>query len=835
MNKFFTMQVSSFFIYISVLIFTMNCSSDDVTNSVNSNSSEDNSVNDAGTANDIEGVLTGHTSPSEAKTELDAMAITIDPNAKMEYYEFEGIYLAYTASNMIYAHGDRNGSFPDFGQQEVPNEMGGIWFQPFKMMDGFWAKIDTETWLKKADSFVLLPYGSKYIYNLSDVGLKITRFQYCPDDIGGLIVEYQIENTTTTLKEIDFSFLGKIDILPWIPFEESEVLADGVDSASWNSTSKTIIGLDATSNFHVIYGYSFKVSDAPEINSSIVGPETTKGKNSISALLPFKIKINASKSSTIRFFIASGKDKEVAQSNYNSLKANYATMFESKITKFSNLLNKAKISIPDQDLQKAYDWAKIHTEWMNQKVEGVGEGMMAVLPSFPWWMPLDSVYGLRGVLAQGGATISKNTLKLYTDATAKKEQNGRIAQSVYTDGNIDMGDPYEVALYLVGVQDYLDWTGDTQFIADMFETVKKIITWLESKDSDSDLVADGQVAIEHYAISMEPITTAVYTYAAYSTASEMAILLEDTTLAATYQTKADTLKSHINNNYWDASKGRYADIYGPGSKWLEYFNEETTGEFSSTNSGNDKTRIQIVIEDIEGGTYHVTDQALADLKSLNTALNSMSTTELATETGWTQLNTALNITPLEFGLASSDIAATSFINSRVFDDNCYGWEAQGTLAVSECRYGNLDQCLDYINVVSAKWKEANYILAEQFDLYPIVYPLVYYIFGIQPKADNKTITLKPRMPTAWADKTISITSLPVGNTEITMTRSVSGSIVTYNVTITDNSWTLTLNLPASASTTYTINGALATPTDNGNTEFTFSLTGSTSYEITITP
>ena len=58
--------------------------------------------------------------------------------------------------------------------------------------------------------------------------------------------------------------------------------------------------------------------------------------------------------------------------------------------------------------------------------------------------------------------------------------------------------------------------------------------------------------------------------------------------------------------------------------------------------------------------------------------------------------------------------------------------------------------------------------------------------------------------------------------------------LTYNVSLTDSGWTITLNLKSDSDATYTVNGTTTTPTDAGNSEVTLSLTGNTSYEVVVT-
>src|SRR5437763_3625194 len=73
-----------------------------------------------------------------------------------------------TAGDRTYIVGTEDGNFPDLGSH-VPGEMGGLWMQPLKLMDGFWVKLsesDTKSkaWLEKGRKFINYPYGNRFFY-----------------------------------------------------------------------------------------------------------------------------------------------------------------------------------------------------------------------------------------------------------------------------------------------------------------------------------------------------------------------------------------------------------------------------------------------------------------------------------------------------------------------------------------------------------------------------------------------------------------------------------------------------------------------------------------------
>ena len=71
-----------------------------------------------------------------------------------------------TAGDRTYLIGTQDGNFPDMGQH-VPDEMGGLWLPPIKLIDGFEARIaeagtEKEVLLSESAEMVAHPYGNRF-------------------------------------------------------------------------------------------------------------------------------------------------------------------------------------------------------------------------------------------------------------------------------------------------------------------------------------------------------------------------------------------------------------------------------------------------------------------------------------------------------------------------------------------------------------------------------------------------------------------------------------------------------------------------------------------------
>ncbi|MEJ0057717.1 MAG: hypothetical protein WDN75_19965 [Bacteroidota bacterium] len=103
--------------------------------------------------------------------------------------------------------------------------------------------------------------------------------------------------------------------------------------------------------------------------------------------------------------------------------------------------------------------------------------------------------------------------------------------------------------------------------------------------------------------------------------------------------------------------------------------------------------------------------------------------------------------------------------------------ATGVQAIAESNYGRPDESLRYLEKLSNSFSYAlpgslyevspDYgMFVQEWSVYGIAKPIVYYYFGIQPEAYAKQIRIAPRMPTGWSDAVLE--NLPVADNIISL-------------------------------------------------------------------
>ena len=162
-----------------------------------------------------------------------------------------------TAGDKTYIVGKQDGNFPDMGGH-TPGEMGGVWNQRIKLLDGFWVRMGDEAgnthWLERAERYTSYPFGSGFGYApLFDNTLRVERFQFCPSGRNGVVVTYTLENLTDAERTFTFDFVAKTDLLP-VWSSDQIGLTDGEDALRWDAEGSFFEAKDGKNDWYAAWG-----------------------------------------------------------------------------------------------------------------------------------------------------------------------------------------------------------------------------------------------------------------------------------------------------------------------------------------------------------------------------------------------------------------------------------------------------------------------------------------------------------------------------------------------------------------------------------------------------
>ena len=720
-----------------------------------------------------------------------------------------------SSGDRTYIVGTQNGNFPDLGSH-VEGEMGGLWMAPIKLLDGFWVKLtdvetDSSDWLKDAKEFINYPYGSKFIYMSMPEGIQVDRLQYCPQGKAGIVVKYTIKNSSRKLRKLNLAFVVKTDISP-VWFSKENNIIDASDSISWDANRSMYVARDVKNPWFAVWGSSLPAtSNAVNVPTPI---ETMGLGKSASTTHLIEIKPNES-IAAVFFVTGSNKNIESAVASYDDISKNYDTMLRDKQAYYASVVNRAKIEIPDKKLQEAYTWGKINTEWLVSDLPGIGRFLGAGAIEYPWLFGCDNSYALQGVVASGDYELAKSTLRAIKNASEKANGNGRIIHEMSSNGFVgNKGNTQETAHFAVAVWKVFEWTGDVNFLKEMYPYIKQGIHWLlTEQDKNGNMFPEGYGIMEVKGLDAEVVDVAVYSQQALEAASKMAVILNEPLAQKEYARQAEMLKNKVNALFWDDAEGSYCDFYG-------------TREQAITTTKGAIEQIQIGIN-AEKHSPEIEKQ----LEFYKELLKHLATFPEGTEKGWFTNKNWVISTPIESGIASSERAIRLLDKVRKEHTGEYGpylsaierrsmmTIATGVQAMAEAAYGRTDESMWYVGKIvqtfgsvlpgSISEMMPDYgCPAQAWTIYGLVMPLVTHVFGLHPDAHNKTITFSPNLPSGWND--IKISELPVGNTTISFTIKKSSNGTAYDFFFKEADWKYTLKLKKLRGAKYVLNGKTLT-------------------------
>ena len=738
-----------------------------------------------------------------------------------------------TAGDKLYMIGHQDGSFPDLGWH-VKDEMGGIWHHPIKLMDGFNASITVGKKayaLDKAIGFVNYPFGNKHIYTVGSTPLSIERYQFVPDQLPGLQIEYAIKNTSNQSIQIEFNIEAVSNLMPvWLG--ERTGMINSKDLASFDPSNNRWMVKDSLNPWYVVYGSTVKGEASKMVFSKTNKPNTAVSNTT------YKIEIKPNAVYYLPFTIAgSAKSKEQAMSSYNQIKNAAASLLAIKKKRVLNLNQYSTLTLNDNAIATSFEWLKYNSDWLTQDVEGIGKGVVAGLPDYPWWFGGDMVYTLKGLIAMGRKDLVYSTIDLVHGISEKTNGNGRIVHEVSTNGAVfNPGNVNETPQFVSLIWDVFCWTGDTLFLQKYFPSVVKGLNWvLTENDSDGNLLPDGAGMMEIHGLTSEMIDVAAYTQKAFADAAKMASYLKQELLAKDYQQKADLLKVKINTQFWVEKDHSYADFIATKQQALHLMEDA------------------IVRADTLGNGWAVKE--LTKMKAA-TVLDTTSKNK-----GFVMHHNWVVNTPLETGVAENDQAIKALNTAKRFSNGFgmyvtgidknekrdmqeYSYAASvgkndftytGTVMtlptavqiIAENNYGRPDEAYDLLKKVNKTFGYAlpgsmyevspDYgMMTQAWNVYAYGEPIVKQFFGIRPYAFKKQVIVSPQLPAVLTHG--SIEHVVIGDNQVSVSFKQEKNSIDFTINQNANDWKILFQQPVGKFKSWKLNGKTIKPIVVGNME-----------------
>jgi len=705
-----------------------------------------------------------------------------------------------SAGKRLYVVGHQNGSFPDLGWH-VEGEMGGVWLHPIKLLDGYHAEIksdNNQVCLTQADDFINYPIGSEQLFNVEEAGVEVSQFHFVPENENGLIVAYQIENTRSTKNSFQFTVHASIDLRPvWLA--DSLAIEDGEDIGDWKQGNGLFIAKDQKNEwFTALGGEGFKRSSTE--NSC---KRKRKG-NGFDQGLSKSIRLAPKEKKTIYFIISgSSKDQKQAIKTHRFLSKNVNALLKEKINTYQEIQQTTHLTTRDKGFDQMYRWLKYNSKWLMQEVPGLGTGLTAGSPDYPWWFGTDNGYAVQGLLAAGMHQEALETIALIIKLSEKSD-SGRIMHEASTNGVVfNPGNLNTTPKFISMLWKAYAWTGNSSLL-EHYDLVKKSVAWIEKQDTDGNGYPDGAGMMEIHGLDSEMMDVVSYQYEMYLAASNFAKVNNDQVLANEYKLKAQALKKKINTEWWVEEFNSYADFRSTKPKALQL------------------TKAAIIRADSIEKPWSV--------RELETTLETIEVQDAVGMAPFVVHHNWIVNTPMEVGAADDEKAERAlktaeryrnrfgmFVTGIDRDDKqekAAKWKSfsyvgavmtlpTGVQAIAEAKYGNPDKALGYLKMLQNSFSYAlpgaMYevspdfgMITQAWNILAVATPVVEEFFGIQPKAWKNEILIKPNLPSEWKD--VRLEKVKIGNNYLDISAKRIDNNIEFRISQLHN-WRLIFEFP----------------------------------------
>jgi GH15 family glucan-1,4-alpha-glucosidase len=360
------------------------------------------------------------------------------------------------------------------------NEAGRMeaWVYPLKIFRDFHLKFHVDGQTLPADSLartlITRPESSTIVYTGDTFSVRETFF--APVREPGAVILLELE--TESPLEIEVAFHRDFQ-LEW-------PAALGATYIGWDSGLKAFAFGEEQKKFAAIVGSATAGNAEEEFQTNY----SESQENS------FRLGVIAKGKASQAIFIAgSMTGRADAESEYRKLASSYSLLLRESAQYYRDYLNQTvSVELPDEQLQKAYDWSRVSLVQGMVTNPFLGTGLVAGYktsgesqrPGFAWYFGRDSFWTSFALNAEGDFANSKTALEFVSKF---QREDGKIPHEISQGANfVDWfkGYPYPYAsadatpLYIIAVNDYVVNSGDTAFAKEKWVSLWKAYQFLKS-------------------------------------------------------------------------------------------------------------------------------------------------------------------------------------------------------------------------------------------------------------------------------------------------------------------------------------------------------------------
>jgi hypothetical protein len=513
-----------------------------------------------------------------------------------------------SAGDRAYVMGFQDGRFYAQGWH-VTGEMGGVWTEPLKLVDGVWFGINGQ-WLAPAEKFT-----SGWGYTRMDfpdtAGLKVSRTDFAPDGHRAALFGLRLENRGGA-KTVDIQVDTHSEVMSHYPWAWTTPNSGDFNLADTGSFSDGALEFHDTGTPHPNAGphdWVAVVGSTPRPDSGEAGPghwgsqtppvvcaaesqfycdEGPFGKGT-GGRLTYHVRVPARGTKTLWVGVAGSETgAAAARAELGAVLTDPADALAAKVASRKRLADRSKLSLPgDRRLERGIDWGKQNLADLTQraddlKVRFVDEGrdypppagtvaharwIGAGYPDYPWIFATDAEYTAFAAVTVGQFAAIKDHARVLRDVSEiVNGDSGKVAHEIVADGSVyfgslaSAGNTDETAKFPSLVALVWRWTGDDAFRDDLYPFAARNMHYIvEQLDADGDGWPEGLGNVERAGMGEEKLDNSVYTIRGLFDLADMARAKHDGATATWARARARDLLSRFEAAWWYEPAMQYAD------------------------------------------------------------------------------------------------------------------------------------------------------------------------------------------------------------------------------------------------------------------------------------
>lgn len=520
---------------------------------------------------------------------------------------------AVSIGSRFYSVSTEDGLYPAAGWH-IRGEMGGMWSQSIKLLDGMWFGLDG-AWLggqAKAEKFTS-GWGYTRIDYAATGGVSASRTNFAPDGLrAGLVGLTLTAEQDSKVKLALDAHSELMNSYPWGWTQPDQLKFNLPDEGSYSGKALAFREKGTPDVPHAeAHDYAAVVGSRLTPETHQLGPDH-RGPQSDPVICPaggdapercddteagrgtggrmnYSVELKAGTPTTLWFAVAgSEQGPRDARTQYDRALADPERLLEKKIAERRAVAARTSVDLPgDGLLQRSVEWSKQNLADSVQESHGlrlrlVDEGreypapaggltsarwLGAGWPDYPWLFGTDGEYTAFASVAMGQfddimahLRSLKSVSELVNNGSGKVIHEMTPDGSVYYGANDDPGNTDETAKFPSAVALLWRWTGDDAFRDEMYDFAVRNMRFIyRTLDKDGDGWPEGTGNVERSGMGAEKLDNAVYTARGLRDLADMARSKNDSSTASWATKRAGKLEQRFERTWW---AGGDTDQYG---------------------------------------------------------------------------------------------------------------------------------------------------------------------------------------------------------------------------------------------------------------------------------